>query len=210
MAETTGLSGPAVGVLTVGALLVYAGFRGVSPLQALRDVSGGKPAPVASKTAGLTNTASSGTTVATPQGTAFGEAVASAAASFSTDHYSQSPVRRVSNGWSDCSSFSAKAFHAAGATGVKTFWTTLNFRTSPMFRQIDTASASAGDIIITPLMSLSGAHMAVVVAPGQAIGQQNSHSNVQNGSFATIMYGKPSFIAMRYVGPIPAKYTGGG
>jgi cell wall-associated NlpC family hydrolase len=36
----------AVTVASVGGLLVYAGFRGVSPLQALRDLSSGSPTPV--------------------------------------------------------------------------------------------------------------------------------------------------------------------
>lgn len=217
MADTSGgLSGTAVGVLTVGALLVYAGFRGVSPLQALRDVTSGKPVPITSHNAGLETGTVAGDAMnpsqnaaLTPQGTAFGKAVVAAAVSMQSDHYSQGPMSRISNGFSDCSSFSAKAFNRAGATGIKPYWTTMSFRASAMFKVIPTAEASAGDIIITPLKTLSGAHMAVVTAPGQAIGQQNSRSNVQTGDFAKIMYGKPSFIAMRYVGPIPSKYLGG-
>lgn len=46
MASATGISGTAVAVATLGAVLVYAGFRGVSPLQALRDAAGGSPPPV--------------------------------------------------------------------------------------------------------------------------------------------------------------------
>lgn len=42
----TGVNGSAVAVLTVGGLLVYAGFRGVNPLQAARDVGSGKPPQV--------------------------------------------------------------------------------------------------------------------------------------------------------------------
>lgn len=220
MGETSkGLSGVAVGVLTVGTLLVYAGFRGVSPLQALRDVSSGKPPPVSSSGAGLTTgtVATSGDAMSSsqsaaldPQGTKFGKAVATAASGFQTDKYSQSPIQRVGNGYSDCSSFAAKAFRAAGVTSIKSYWTTLSFRTSPQFKTIKTSEAAAGDIIITPLKSLSGAHMAVVTAPGQAIGQQNSRTNVTTGSFDTIMYGKPSYIAMRYVGAIPTKYTNSG
>lgn len=48
MAMGGGISGPAVAVATAGAVLVYAGFRGVSPLQALRDAAGGSPPPVVS------------------------------------------------------------------------------------------------------------------------------------------------------------------
>jgi MFS family permease len=201
-----GLSGPAVAALAVGTLLAYAGFRGVSPLQALRDVSGGKPAGVENRTAGLTTgTATTGVADAS----SFGQAVAAAAAGYASDRYSQAPMRRTAVGWSDCSSFSAKSFIAAGAPGIKAWWTTMSFRTSPQFKTIPVASAQAGDILITTAMTLSGAHMAIVTAPGQAIGQQNSRSNVQSGSFATIMYGKPGYIAMRYVGEVPARYHGG-
>jgi cell wall-associated NlpC family hydrolase len=47
-----GISGTAVAVATAGAVLVYAGFRGVSPLQALRDATNGStpPAPVSAPT----------------------------------------------------------------------------------------------------------------------------------------------------------------
>lgn len=213
MADTSkGLSGTAVGVLTVGALLAYAGFRGISPLQALRDVSSGKPPAVPSTNAGLVVGDSAGqggsaqSSAVSPQGTAFGKAVANAASGFRSDKYSQGAMQRIGTGYSDCSSFAAKSFRAAGVTSIQSYWTTLSFRTSSKFKVIKTSDASAGDIIITPFATLSGAHMAVVTAPGQAIGQQNSRSNVQTGSFETIMYGKPSFIAMRYVGAIPSKY----
>ena len=41
-----GVSGSAVAVATLGGVLIYAGFRGVTPLQALRDATGGHPPPV--------------------------------------------------------------------------------------------------------------------------------------------------------------------
>lgn len=43
---TGGLPGTAVAALAAGGLLAYAGFRGVSPLQALREVTSGRPGQV--------------------------------------------------------------------------------------------------------------------------------------------------------------------
>lgn len=205
-----GLSGPALGALSIGVLLVYAGFRGVSPLQALRDVSSGKPPSVKNEGGSfplgnpIGNAANiiSGIAKETP----FGIAVASAAESFKGDQYSQ--AKRGTVGFSDCSSFAAKSFIAVGVKGISKYWTTLVFRASPLFQVIDTSQASAGDIIITSLKTLSGAHMAVVVRPGYAIGQQNPSSNVQEGPFSQIMAGKSSYIAMRYIGPLPAQFDG--
>lgn len=50
-----GISGLGIGVLGAGALLVYSGLRGVTPLQALRDVTSGRtPPPIPSKTPAAT------------------------------------------------------------------------------------------------------------------------------------------------------------
>lgn len=57
MAKSGGISGVAVGLGTVGAVLVYAGLRGVSPLAALRDIAGGNPLPVSAGQAESTPTA---------------------------------------------------------------------------------------------------------------------------------------------------------
>lgn len=69
MASENGISGLAVAVATAGGLLVYAGFRGVSPLQALRDVSSGHPAGVAGTTASFTEASLGAGTVAVASGT---------------------------------------------------------------------------------------------------------------------------------------------
>lgn len=207
-----GLSGTALTALSVGALLVYSGFRGVSPLQALRDVSSGKPSAVSSSNAGLQAAAAANTSLlgptpsAQPTASSLGAAVVNAAMTRKGDKYSQGAMQRISVGYSDCSSFVAKDFADAGVTSVKAWWTTMSFRGSSQFKVIPVSEAQAGDVIITPFMTLSNAHMALVTAPGQAIGQQNSHSNVQLGTFGQIMAGKSSYVAMRYVGTIPTQY----
>lgn len=40
-----GISGVGVGIVTAGALLVYAGINDLTPLEALRTVAGGRPLP---------------------------------------------------------------------------------------------------------------------------------------------------------------------
>jgi cell wall-associated NlpC family hydrolase len=197
MAETgKGLSGTAVAAMAVGTLLIYAGFRGVSPLKALRSVTSGTPEAIISKNAGL----SGGTTTENfssrlnVNGTAFGQRVIAAAQKYSNDKYSQ--LNRNQPGYSDCSSFAAKAFVDGGAIGVKKGWNTYVFLASKYFKKIPTKDAAAGDILI------NSGHMALVTSPGQAIGQQNSRSNVHVSTFASIMAGTGTYIAMRYVGPI--------
>lgn len=209
MADTSsGLSGPALGALSIGALLVYAGFRGVSPLQALRDVSSGKP-PSVKNEGGNFNPIGTASNIAAglASRSPFGVAVASAAEARKDEKYSK--AKRAVTGYSDCSSFAAEAFRDAGLKITPALWTTMTFRTSPNFKVIETANANAGDIIITPLATLSNAHMAVVIRSNFAIGQQNPQSNVSEGSFTQIMAGKPSFIAMRYIGPLPFQYRPG-
>lgn len=57
----SGVNGLAVAVATAGGVLVYAGFRGVNPLQALRDVGTGHPTGVASKSATFSEAPGAGT-----------------------------------------------------------------------------------------------------------------------------------------------------
>ena len=51
-----GISGVGVGIVTAGALLIYAGLKDVSPLDALRAVAGGQPLPVSAAAAEVPST----------------------------------------------------------------------------------------------------------------------------------------------------------
>lgn len=51
MAGTTGISGVGVGIVTAGTLLLYAGLKDMSPLDALRAVAGGSLPGISSGTA---------------------------------------------------------------------------------------------------------------------------------------------------------------
>lgn len=179
-----GLSGIAVGALSVGTLLAYAGFRGVSPLQALKDVMSGSPLGVSME----------GGTYGTGAGSALGDVlgdvltnnevvVVAAAQKFKGDIYSQS--NRTKPGHSDCSSFVAKAFRTAGHTDIGATWTTDTFLASPKFRKVSAAEAHAADVVVSAQNSGS-AHMVLMLSSNQAIGQQRTGVNVKTGSVDTL------------------------
>lgn len=179
-----GLSGIAVGALSVGTLLAYAGFRGVSPLQALKDVMSGSPLGVSKEggTYGLgAGKALGGIIGDVLSGSEF--VVTTAAQQFKGDIYSQSD--RTKPGHSDCSSFVAKAFRTAGHTDIGASWTTDSFLASSKFRRIPAAQAHAADVVVSAQNSGS-AHMVLMLTDKEAIGQQRTGVNVKTGSVDTL------------------------
>lgn len=204
----TGISGLSVGIITVGGLFVYAGIRGVTPLQALRDVSSGQPTAVTNAPGvirvqvtadGTTESAvgsisDTGSTLVGVSGRAL-----SAVTAYKNDRYSK--PRRSEKGYSDCSSFVCKAFHAVGVSkpdGRMTWPNTSAFAIGPAWKTIKQSQARPGDIAV-----VSGHHMVFVTNSGgtQGIGQQNPSSNVKTGTIGTLFAnvpGKPIF--RTYVG----------
>lgn len=207
MANSAGISGTAVGVATVGAVLVYAGFRGVSPLEALRNIATGKPLPVTSKPTTITPGAGGGGGTASGFATnnALRSAVVTGAKSFSADQYSQ--VKRTQTGFSDCSSFVDKALKAAGIKPPQYTWaSTANFRLSPEWITIPFAQAEPGDIAV------SSSHMVLITSAGgqSAIGQQRPGRNVQEGSTKDLMSGTGTYVWKTYKGYAQGTVSGGG
>lgn len=187
---TSGISGPAVAVATIGAVLVYAGFRGVTPLQALRDIGSGAPPAVAGHPADLTASVSSGTGSATGQR----GSVVAAAQKYVGDTYSQ--AKRTQTGFSDCSSFVDKALKDAGIAPPGSPWaSTANYRMSPAWKTIPAAQSQAGDIAI------SSSHMVLVTGQGgsSAIGQERTGVNVRTGSVASL-FGSQSYVYKTWTG----------
>lgn len=196
-----GVNGPAVAIAALGGVLVYAGFRGVSPLQALRDISNGEPPAVESKP--YVPTASAGASGRSGLGDSRRSAVVSAAQSYRGDRYSQ--ARRTQPGYSDCSSFVSKALVDAGIDPPGSKWAnTTNYRLSGQWRTIPASQAQPGDIAI------SIGHMVLVTAAGggQAIGQQNSRTNVREGSTASLFSRK--FIYRTWSGYTKSAGSGSG
>lgn len=192
-----GISGVAVGVVTAGALLIYAGYRGVSPLQALRDVtSGATPPGLSTGTGGVVTTGADTVGAAIPgsatlDGPGFGAGLVAAVQRYAGDRYSQ--VRRWDDGWSDCSSFVGKGLRVLGITppGASTTWDYVGWA---QLRQINRNELAAGDLCANT------AHIIVATASGSAIGQQNTFQNVRTGSPEDLMAGTGSFMCLRWIG----------
>lgn len=201
MASTGGISGLAVAFASVGGLLVYAGLRGTTPIGALREVSGGKPAPVSS-----TGTTLTGSSVGSAAGNAAqaiagqlgggvvgprATGVAGAAQKYAGDKYSQ--VKRTQVGWSDCSSFCDKILTDVGVPPPVKWASTANYRISPEWKTIRLADSQAGDIAV------NSHHMVMILGPGgkSAIGQQNPRVNVRSGTVDQLI---DNYQVKRYVG----------
>lgn len=197
---SNGLSGVAVGFMAIGGVLVYAGYRGVSPAQALKDIGSGKPPGVASSptqleyTAGTGNWADSSNAGTGSTGGTRGPAgsVTAAAQRYIGDKYSQ--LRRTQNGYSDCSSFVDKILTDIGVPPPTKWASTVNYASSPEWKTIPRDEAMAGDI------ALAVGHIVILTGPrGQtAIGQQNSKTNVRSGSVDSLM--SRAYVFKKYVG----------
>lgn len=183
-----GISTLAVGVATAGGLLVYAGVRGVSPVEALRDIASGRP-PGVSRTPGAALTST--TPAPSPPGPGQGaSALVSAAMARRNEKYSQ--IRRWQPGYSDCSSFVGKSLKEIGITppaGSTTVtylgWSRLTKVTGP---------PQPGDLIYTP------GHIIIAVDATTGIGQQNSRANVQVGPITSLVPSFPAPIILRLKG----------
>lgn len=187
-----GLNGLSVGVTTVGAVLVYAGFRGVSPLQVFKEVSGGSLPPVTGKP---TQDAVPGVT---PPPSGFGDArrssVVAAAQKYTGDLYSQ--TKRTQPGYSDCSSFVDKALKDAGIAPPRDPWAnTAMFRISPDWKTVLASEVQPGDIAI------SAAHMVLITTAGgtAGIGQQRPGVNVRTGNMTTL-FGSQFYVFKTWTG----------
>jgi hypothetical protein len=184
--------------VALGAVFIYAGLRGVTPLQALRDAASGKPPPVVSRPTVITSLPSSSGLADRRR-----ESVVAAAQKYVGDIYSQ--PRRRQPGYSDCSSFVDKALTDAGISPPFGPWAnTANFRISPQWRTIPANQVWPGDIAI------SATHMVLITGRGgtSGIGQQRPGVNVRTGDMRTL-FGSQSFVFKTYTGytlnPDPAK-----
>lgn len=179
-----GISGTAVAVATAGAVMIYAGYRGISPVAALRDVASGSPPPVSSQ----------GTTLATTTpgtGTGSGSALVRAAMTHRDERYSQ--ARRWQSGYSDCSSFVGKAFKDIGITPPGGS-TTVSYIAWKQLTKVSRDDVKAGDLIYSP------GHIVIAVDHNTAIGQQNGRSNVQIGPITSLVPSFPMPVFLRYKG----------
>lgn len=187
---SNGISGTAVGIAAFGAVLAYAGFRGESPLQSLRNIASGKPAPVESKPTEITGAIPGFSSNNTGR-----NSVVAAAQKYVNDKYSQ--AKRTQPGYSDCSSFVDKALTDAGISPPQAKWaSTANYRLSPEWVNTTKTSSGPGDIAV------SGSHMVLITGAGgtSAIGQQNPRVNVRTGSVESLMTNTGTYVYKTFKG----------
>ncbi|MFJ3812575.1 NlpC/P60 family protein [Streptomyces sp. NPDC090073] len=199
-----GISGVAVALASAGGVLLYAGFQGQSPLQALRDITSGKTKPLEPGQVSFTNdptTIGGATQVSYGEPSALGGRIAAAAITHRGEKYSQ--AKRWEVGFSDCSSFVGKALKDAGVTPPGGS-TTVSYRTWKKLKNVARGDIQTGDILCGP------GHVAIALDASQAIGQQNKRHNVQVDSIDSIMFGQPGWVARRYVTASKKKKSGGG
>jgi cell wall-associated NlpC family hydrolase len=196
-----GISGVAVGIATGGALLVYAGFTGRSPLGALRQVSSGRPAPVQNVVPAAPPADMSSYTGAVPAGLVGGAhpEIAQAALAHRSEVYSQ--ARRWQDGYSDCSSFVGKALRDVGITPPGSS-VTLSYRGWRALTTIPRESVGAGDLLC------GTGHIAIALSPTTAIGQQRAGVNVKVDSIDSIMFGQVGWVPRRYTGAAAGSGSG--
>lgn len=166
MAKTTGLSGKAVALAAAGGLLVYAGLRGETPLDSLREVLTGKPGPIPE---------GKPVTVSEFGGGTFEDAAPAAsgtagkAAQIATQQVGK-PYRwgATGPGAFDCSGLIVYAYRQAGAN-MPRYWSGA-FLTSSMFRKISRGDVAAGDVCWKPgHVALATGNNSIVEAPRTGI-----------------------------------------
>lgn len=196
MASGGGISGVAVALATAGGVLLYAGFQGLNPVEALKDITSGKTKALEPSSVSFTNdpTSLGGAVPAAWTGDVssggLGARIAGAAMTHKGEKYSQ--TRRWEQGYSDCSSFVGKSLKDVGitppggsVTGSYLVWGKL--------KTVPKSAIQTGDLLC------GSGHIAIALSPTHAIGQQNRRQNVKTDTIANIMYGQSGWVARRYV-----------
>lgn len=206
MAQQGGeISGLHLAVAAGGGVLLYAALRGVSPVQALRDVTSGAPPAVSTEGKVVTNSA--GVVDDVPDGSGTGHwkgayslkkvpaalrrpsAFIAALNVHAGEAYSQGA--RWSKGHSDCSSFAGKGLLDTGI--------------APPGGSVTGDYLSSGDwvTVSAPRMgdiAVNSHHMAIFTDGSHGIGQQNSRRNVQRDTMDNLMANTGSWQIRRYKG----------
>lgn len=184
-----------------GGLLLYAALRGVSPVQALKDVTSGHPPAVSTegKTIEGADYAPGGTGSGTwkgkyklakvPKALRKPSAVIAAAGTHSSEKYSQGD--RWAKGHSDCASFVGKSLLDAGISPPGGS-TTPDYLGSSDWVKVSTPKA--GDVAV------NSQHMVLCTDGAHGIGQQNPRRNVSRDTLDNLMANTGSWEIRRYRG----------
>jgi hypothetical protein len=184
-----------------GGVLLYAALRGVSPVQALKDVTGGHPPAVSTdgKTVagddyqpggiGTKPWKGSYRITKTPKALQKPSALIAAAHHHGSETYSQED--RWARGKSDCASFVGKSLMDIGITPPGGS-TTGDYLSSGSWVKV--TEPRAGDVAV------SAHHMALFTSGANGIGMQNPRRNVSSDSMDNLMANSGAWQIRRWKG----------
>lgn len=202
----TQISSLHLAVAAGGGVLLYAALRGVSPLEALKDVTSGAPPAVSTEGKKITDPATQaadpdfvpggfGSTdwngvyrrAKTPKALQRPSAVIAAANTHAGEKYSQ--AKRWQRGFSDCASFVGKSLLDVGIAppGGSTTHTYL-----ASGQWVKVSAPRAGDIAV------NSRHMILCTSGASGIGMQNPRRNVARDTIDNLMANTGSFEIRRY------------
>ncbi|MFJ2307651.1 hypothetical protein [Streptomyces sp. NPDC087787] len=190
-----------------GGVLLYAALRGVSPLQALKDVTSGAPPAVSTEGKVITGKGGKADPAYTPGG--FGSVdwngvyrkakvpkllqtpatFVAAAGSHAWETYSQ--TERWKRGKSDCASFAGKALLDTGIDPPGGSTTTAYLGSA---QWVKVSAPRAGDIAV------NAKHMIICTDGSHGIGQQNPTRNVTRDTIDNLMANTGAWEIRRYRG----------
>jgi hypothetical protein len=190
-----------------GGVLLYAALRGVSPLQALKDVTSGAPPAVSTEGKVITGADGNADPNYTGGGSGSGSwkgayrlakvpaalrrpsAFIAALNAHAGEIYSED--QRWASGHSDCSSFAGKGLLDTGITPPGGSDTTAYLSSGDWVR---VSAPRMGDIAV------NSEHMAVFTDGSHGIGQQNPRRNVQRDTMDNLMANTGSWEIRRFKG----------
>jgi hypothetical protein len=193
MAQRAGISGKALGLAAAGGVLVYAGLRGESPLESIRGILTGSPAPVPSGRP-VTLEPFGGGSIPTSGavGGAFPQLLTAAT------RYLGVPYKwaGTSRAGVDCSGLVVLSFHDVGVTGVPR--TSLGQRLWRRVKQVSASETGAGDLVWWP------GHIGIVVNARKMINSPHTGSVVGYATIGVRDGKTPTYL--RYQGTLPSAY----
>jgi hypothetical protein len=195
MAQRAGISGKALGLAAAGGVLVYAGLRGENPLESIRGILTGSPAPVPSgQPVTLEPFGGGSIPVSGAVGGAFPQLLTAAT------RYLGRPYKWagtfVGNGGGDCSGLVVRAFADNGITGIPR--TSLGQRLWRRVKQVSASETGAGDLVWWP------GHIGIVVNAGKMINSPHTGSVVGYAPIGVRDGKTPTYL--RYQGTLPSAY----
>lgn len=195
------ISGLHLAIAAGGGVLLYAALRGVSPLQALKDITDGSPPAVSTEGTRIEGAdyvpGGYGTEdwngvyrrAKVPKSLQSPAALIAAANAHRGEKYSQ--AKRWSRGYSDCSSFVGKALLDIGISPPGSS-VTGDYLASGSWVRVSTPRM--GDIAV------NSQHMVLCTSGAAGIGQQNPRRNVVSDTLDSLMANSGSFQFRRYRG----------